>query len=261
MLRSRLSPCLLIKDGALVKSRQFKDFKYVGDPLNAVRIFNELYVDEVIILDISATKENKEPDFELISNISSQCRMPLCYGGGVKNLETIIKLISLGVEKVAIGTSAFKNPKIIEEASKVIGSQSVVVVLDVAKSRFRRNLTCKYLNGSKDSRKSPIEASHYFTNLGAGEILLQSIERDGTLQGYDKKLISLLKENISCPITVLGGGASYENISEISYTFGPIGISAGSLFVFQGIHRAVLINYPTKKEKQSITAPRLKFEK
>ena len=149
MLRSRLSPCLLIKDGALVKSINFSNYKYVGDPLNAVRIFNELYVDEIIILDIGASKNNRKPDFELISNISSQCRMPLCYGGGINDLDTIQRLISLGIEKVAIGKSSFDNPELISKASRLVGSQSIVCCLDIAKSRFSRRLSCRFLNGKK----------------------------------------------------------------------------------------------------------------
>lgn len=261
MLRSRLSPCLLINDGALVKSIKFGNYKYIGDPLNAVRIFNELCVDEIIILDISATKQKKSPDFELISNISSQCRMPLCYGGGINDLETIIKLISLGVEKLAIGTSAFTNTKLIEEASKVVGSQSIVVVLDIAKSRFRKQLTCKYSNGRKNAKINPLEAAKLFTQLGAGEILIQSIDSDGTLQGFNMNLINLMTKNINYPVTVLGGASSYENIKEVSDSFGPIGISAGSLFVFQGVHRAVLLNYPTRDEKIIITSPKEQFKK
>ena len=259
MLRSRLSPCLLIKEGALVKSINFKNFKYVGDPLNAVRIFNELYVDEIIILDIDATQNNRKPDFKLISNISSQCRMPLCYGGGINDLDTILELISLGVEKVALGTSAFTNPELIRDAALKIGSQSVVVVLDIGKSRFSKKLTCKYLNGRKNAKKDPLEAANYFNKLGAGEILIQSIERDGTLEGFDKELIKSLTNNINYPVTVLGGASSYENIKEISENFGPIGISAGSLFVFQGVHKAVLINYPNLEEKKGMTSPKLKF--
>ena len=160
MLRTRLSPCLLIKDGALVKSVNFKQHKYVGDPLNAVRIFNELYVDEIIILDISATKNKKKPNFELISNISSQCRMPLCYGGGINDLETILKLVSLGVEKVAIGTAAFINPELIKKASEKVGTQSIVAILDVTKLDFKR-LTCKYMNGKKDSKMNDRSKKFY----------------------------------------------------------------------------------------------------
>mgnify|MGYP001239916235 CR=1 FL=1 len=253
MLRSRLSPCLLINDGALVKSINFSNYKYVGDPLNAVRIFNELYVDEIIILDISASRNNKQPDFDLISNISSQCRMPLCYGGGIKDLDTIQKLISLGIEKVAIGKSSFDNPKLIEKASKLVGSQSIVCCLDIARSRFSKRLSCRYLNGKKDSRKHPILAANELINLGAGEIIFQSIENDGKKCGYDQYLIRSLVENINYPVTILGGASSYENIREISDNFGPIGISAGSIFVFQGIHSAVLINYPDSNEKKRLT--------
>ena len=215
MLRSRLSPCLLINNGALVKSIRFKDYKYIGDPLNAVRIFNELFVDEIIILDISASKNNNPPDFELISDISSQCRMPLCYGGGIKDMETIVKLIGLGVEKIALGSILFSKPDLIKKASEILGSQSVVAVLDIAKSKFRKRFTCKYLNGKKDSKMDPINAANKFISLGAGEILLQSIDRDGTLCGFDKNLIQSVANKINCPLTVLGGASSYENLKDI----------------------------------------------
>ncbi len=255
MLRSRLSVCLLINEGALVKSTKFKNFKYVGDPLNAVRIFNELNVDELIILDISATRNNKPPDFDLISNISSQCRMPLCYGGGIKDINTIVNLISLGIEKVALGSSCFMQPNLIKQASEIVGSQSVVAVIDVARTRFTKRLICRFLNGKKDSRKDPLEAAKLFTSLGAGEILLQSIDNDGTLKGFDRSILESVKKELNYPITVLGGASSYENIKEISDAYGPLGVSAGSVFVFEGIHKAVLINYPAKEEKILMTTP------
>ena len=233
MLRSRLSVCLLINEGALVKSTKFKNFKYVGDPLNTVRIFNELNIDELIILDISATRNNKPPDFDLISNISSQCRMPLCYGGGIKDINTIVNLISLGIEKVALGSSSFIYPNLIKEASEIVGSQSVVAVLDVARTRFTKRLTCKFLNGKKDSRKDPLEAAKFFTSLGAGEILLQSIDNDGTLKGFDRSIVESVKKDFNYPLTILGGASSYENIKEISDAYGPLGVSAGSVFILR----------------------------
>ena len=185
--------------------------------------------------------------------------MPLCYGGGINDLETILKLVSLGVEKVAIGTSAFINPDLIKQASEKVGSQSLVAILDVTKTRFSKRLTCKYMNGKKDSKMNPIEAAKNFIKQGAGEILVQSIDNDGTMNGYDEDLIKTFMDNINYPVTVLGGASSYENIKKISDNFGPLGISAGSIFVFQGIHKAVLINYPSKNEKLFLTLPKDKI--
>ena len=182
--------------------------------------------------------------------------MPLCYGGGINDLETILKLVSLGVEKVAIGTAAFINPELIKQASEKVGTQSIVAILDVTKTRFSKRLTCKYMNGKKDSKMNPIEAAKNFIKQGAGEILVQSIDNDGTMNGYDEDLIKTFMDNINYPVTVLGGASSYENIKKISDSFGPLGISAGSIFVFHGIHKAVLINYPSKNEKIFLTLPR-----
>ena len=252
MLNSRITPCLLIDNDELYKTVKFKSPKYVGDPLNAVRIFNEKEVDELVVLDITATQKNKEPDWTLISHIARECRMPLCYGGGGKTVGQVEKLVSLGVEKVAIGYAAFSNPKMVSEAINKVGKQSIVGILDVKKTRFKRNYDAFVYRGIKKTNMNHIEYSNYLINLGVGEILLQNIDNDGTMKGFDKKLIKEIYENIEIPLTVLGGAASLEDIKNLVKEFRIIGIAAGSIFIFKGKHKAVLINYPDKLQKKEI---------
>lgn len=252
MLNSRITPCLLIDNDELYKTVNFKSPKYVGDPLNAVRIFNEKEVDELVVLDITSTQKNKEPDWNLISHISRECRMPLCYGGGVNTIEHVEKLVSLGVEKVAIGYAAFINPEMIRQAINRVGRQSVVGILDVKKNRLKRNYEAFVFRGNKKTNMNHIEYSNYLINLGVGEILLQNIDLDGTMKGFDKKLIKDIYENIEIPLTVLGGASSLEDIKTLVNQFKIIGIAAGSIFIFKGKYKAVLINYPDHLQKMEI---------
>ncbi len=252
MLNSRITPCLLIDNDELYKTVNFKFPKYVGDPLNAVRIFNEKEVDELVVLDITSTQRNKEPDWTLISHISRECRMPLCYGGGVNTVEHVEKLVSLGVEKVAIGHAAFFNPEMVRQAIKHVGKQSIVGILDVKKTILKRNYEAFVCRGIKKTNMNHIEYSDYLINLGVGEILLQNIDLDGTMKGFDKKLIKEIYENIDIPLTVLGGAASLEDIKNLVKEFKIIGIAAGSIFIFKGKHKAVLINYPDHLQKMEI---------
>ena len=252
MLNSRITPCLLIDNDELYKTVNFKSPKYVGDPLNAVRIFNEKEVDELVVLDITSTQKNKEPDWTLISHISRECRMPLCYGGGVNTVEQVEKLVSLGVEKVAIGYTAFSNPEMVSKAIKRVGKQSIVGILDVKKTGFKGNYEAFVCRGIKRTCMNHIEYSNYLINLGVGEILLQNIDLDGTMKGFDKKLIKDIYENIEIPLTVLGGAASLKDIENLVNEFKIIGIAAGSIFIFKGKHKAVLINYPDHAQKRKI---------
>ena len=180
MLRPRIIPCLLIKDKGLVKTVNFKDPKYVGDPINAVRIFNEKEVDEIIIVDIDASAEKREPDYKMIENLAAECRMPLCYGGGVKTSEQVKRIVELGVEKVAISSAAIEHPDIITESSEMVGNQTVVVVLDVKKNTFGNKYEVRTYNGKTKTGKSPIELSQQMEKLGAGEIVINSIDNDGS---------------------------------------------------------------------------------
>jgi imidazole glycerol-phosphate synthase subunit HisF len=252
MLASRIIPCLLVKDGGLVKSIQFGDYKYIGDPINAVRIFNEKEVDELVILDIDASAERREPNYEMIANVAHQCRMPLCYGGGVRTVEQIQRIIGLGVEKVAIGAAAHENPDLIVEGARVVGAQSVAVILDVR--RGKRGYEVFRHNGATGTGKTPVELGQHFERLGAGEIIVNSIDDDGVMQGYDLTLTDQMYRAIRVPLTVLGGAGSQEHIRQLLARFGQIGAAAGSLFVYKGKFKAVLINYPTASEKRVILA-------
>ncbi len=252
MLRFRLTPCLLVKDKGLVKTINFKDPKYVGDPLNAVKIFNEKEVDELIVLDIDATMHSKNIDVTMIKNLAAECRMPLCYGGGVSSVDQVQKIISLGVEKVALSAAALFNPELIVQAARTVGSQSVVVVIDVKKRRFSKKYDIYTHNGTKKNKKDFISWVIEIQKLGAGEILINSIDRDGVMKGYDIEMVRLVKEVTTIPITVLGGAGSIKDVNELISRFGVIGAAAGSLFVFKGKYRAVLINYPNILEKNKI---------
>lgn len=253
MLRPRIIPCLLVKNGGLVKTVNFSSPKYVGDPINAVRIFNEKEVDELIVVDIDATVHNREPDYAMIRNLAAECRMPLCYGGGVKTVEQIQKIISLGVEKVALSAVAVSTPDLISDAAARVGSQSVVVVMDVKKKGL---ISSKYEvythNGTQSTGLNPVDFAKRVEVLGAGEVVVNSIDQDGLMKGYDLSLISQVRESISLPLTVLGGAGSLKDIAALVKTFGIIGAAAGSLFVFKGKYRAVLINYPNRFEKDSL---------
>lgn len=260
MLRSRIIPCLLVKNGGLVKTVQFDSPKYVGDPLNAVRIFNEKEVDELFVIDIDATAQNREPNYQLIQNLAGECRMPLCYGGGVKTVEQIQRIVGLGVEKVSFSSSAVITPNLISEAAEKVGSQSVVVVIDVRKSGFLRKHEVYTHNGMKKTGLNPIDFARKVQKLGAGEVVINSIERDGHMKGYDLHLVQEIREAINLPLTVLGGAGSLEDISGLIQRFGTIGAAAGSLFVFKGKYRAVLINYPSHEEKETLFAGALTLD-
>ena len=252
MLRPRIIPCLLIRNGGLVKTVRFGDSKYVGDPLNAVRIFNEKEVDELVVLDIDATVQGREPNYGLIENLAAECRMPLCYGGGVKTIDHIQRIVGMGVEKVSICSAAVENPRLISEAASRVGSQSVVVIMDVKKSAWLKKSEIFTRNGTHETGLIPVDFAKKCEVLGAGEIVIQSIDRDGTLAGYDLDLVAQIREAISLPITVLGGAGSHDDIIALVKRFGIIGAGAGTLFVFKGKYRAVLINYPSRGEKEAI---------
>lgn len=252
MLYPRIIPCLLIQDGGLVKTQKFKNPKYVGDPLNAVRIFNEKEVDELMVIDISASSKGNAPDEKLIANIASECRMPLCYGGGVKSVEQFEKLVQLGVEKVAISSAAVENPDLVSNAAERVGSQSVVVVLDVKYTGIFKRREIMLFNGSKRTGIEPLEFAKNMQDRGAGEIVVNSVDRDGTMQGYDLELISAVKEKINLPLTVIGGAGSLADIRDLTRVHPIIGAAAGSIFVFKGKYRAVLIQYFSTEEKKSI---------
>lgn len=251
MLRPRIIPSLLIHDNGLVKTVNFKTPKYVGDPINAVKIFNEKAVDELAIFDIDATVLRKEPNYSLIERLASQSMMPLCYGGGVKTVEQAQRIFSLGVEKIALSSAVIQNPKLITQIADRVGSQSVIVVLDV-KKKLLGGYEVYTHNGKKSTGVNPFNFVEEAQKLGAGEIVINSIDRDGVMKGYDLDLIAKIREKISLPMTVVGGAGSLGDIEKVIDNHGVIGVAAGSLFVFKGPYKAVLINYPTKLEKNKI---------
>lgn len=251
MLRPRIIPCLLVRNKGLVKTVKFGPSKYVGDPINAVKIFNEKEADELIVLDIDATATGAAPDFAMIQKLAAECRMPLCYGGGVTTVEQAKRIIGLGVEKVAISAAAMANPNLISAIAAEVGSQSVVVVLDVKKSLFGKYEVCTR-NGQKSTGRSPVEVAQQAEKLGAGEIVINSIDNDGQMKGYDLDLAAKVREAIRLPMSVLGGAGSLLDIGRLVSVCGVVGAAAGSLFVFKGSYRAVLINYPDQAQKEDI---------
>jgi cyclase len=252
MVRSRIIPCLLIQNKGLVKTVNFKDPKYVGDPINAVKIFNEKEVDELIVLDIDATKENRGPNLKMIKSLADECRMPFCYGGGITTVEQAVKIISLGAEKIALSYSALTNINLCQEIGDIIGNQSVVVVLDVKKKKIFGGYDIYTHNGTKKSNWKLNDLISKLEEIGIGEIVINSIDNDGLMQGYDLPLIESIREKCSMPITVIGGAGSIQHIKDLISKFKIIGAAAGSLFVFKGKYKAVLISYPNREERKPI---------
>ena len=238
-------------DKGLVKTVKFKNPKYVGDPVNAVKIFNEKEVDELSIFDIDATVLGREPDFGLIEKLANQSRMPICYGGGVKTVEQAQKIFGLGIEKIALSSSVINNPKLISEISQRVGSQSVIVVMDI-KKKLLGGYEIYTHNGKKSTGIDPVSFAKKVQEYGAGEIIINSIDQDGMMKGFDMSLISKMREVVYIPVTVLGGAGNINDIKRVIQQYGIIGVAAGSLFVFKGKYKAVLINYPVKDIKEQI---------
>ena len=254
MLRPRIIPCLLVHQGGLVKTVEFKDHKYVGDPINAVKIFNEKEADELVVLDIDATVNGVEPDYRMIANLAAECRMPLCYGGGVRTPEQAKKIIGLGVEKVAMSAAAVEDATLVTRIAGAVGRQSVVVVLDVRKKTglFAKGYEVFTHNGKKPTKADPFELAQRMQAAGAGEIVINSIDRDGQMKGYDLALAARMRQELRIPLTFLGGAGSHQDIGALLGECGVVGASAGSLFVFKGPYRAVLINYPNPEQKDGV---------
>lgn len=251
MIPTRVIPCLLLKGLGLVKTVKFKDPKYVGDPRNAVKLFNDLEVDELVLLDIEATKQGARPRFDLIQEIVSEAFMPLGYGGGVNNLEDARRLLQLGVEKVVVCSHAHADPDFVTRAADEFGSQSVVVCLDV-----KRNLFGKYEvfthGGTKGTKRDPVTFAKELQAKGAGEIIVNSIDRDGTMAGYDLGLVRAVSDAVTVPVVACGGAGGVEDLGRAVREGGASAVSAGSMFVFHGKHRAVLINFPPLAERRRV---------
>ena len=251
MFFPRVIPVLLLKNNGLVKTKKFNKSKYIGDPINAVRIFNEKEVDEIVFLDIQASKKKQPPDYEMIKKIASECFMPLAYGGGITKLNQVDKILNIGVEKIVINSSSLSNPDLIGEIAKVIGSQSVVISLDV-----KKNLFGNYGIFSHTNQKIPnISLKNYLRKLeeyGAGEIIINSVDKDGMMEGYDIKLLNLVKETVRVPFIACGGAGNIDDLKDGINIGGAHAVAAGSMFVFHGKHNAVLINYLSEKQLKYI---------
>lgn len=252
MLRPRIIPCLLIHEGGLVKTVNFRNPKYIGDPINAVRIFNEKEADELIVLDIDATETSREPNYTVIGHLAAECRMPLCYGGGVRSVQQAKTIIRLGVEKVSISAAAVENLELIREIAREVGNQSVVVTLDVRKRPDDLDYDVWTHNGKRNTRRSVFEMATKAEEAGAGEIVINSIGEDGVMKGYDLTLAERIRGSVHVPISLLGGAGSLKDIEALFRSCGVVGAAAGSLFVFKGPYRAVLINYPNRKQKEDM---------
>ena len=252
MLRPRITPCLLVRNGGLVKTVAFGGGKYVGDPLNAVKIFNEKESDELIVLDIDASAKGAEPDVRMIAELAVECRMPLCYGGGVKTTAQAKAIIGLGVEKVGISSAAIEDPRLVAAIAAEVGSQSVVVVIDVRKRPGSDDYDVWTHNGRRNSGKLARQVAQEAEAQGAGEILVNSIDNDGLMKGYDLALARHIRDATRLPMTVLGGAGSLADIGRLFAACGVIGAAAGSLFVFKGAYKAVLINYPNQAQKEEL---------
>lgn len=252
MLQPRIIPCLLLHEGGLVKTVKFKKPRYVGDPINAVKIFNEKEVDEIILIDIDAAREQREPDYELINDIASEAFMPICYGGNVTTALQMRKIFSLGIEKISISSAAIESPELIKEAATIFGSQSIIVTLDVKKGLFDKKIQVVTHNASKKTGMCPVHLAKYFEEKGAGELLVNYVDRDGIMEGYDIELIKKISSTVNIPVIALGGAGSLDDMKLVIKEGGASAAAAGSLFVFKGVHHAVLINYPSQSELRNL---------
>lgn len=251
MLATRLMPCLLMSNGALVKTVRFKNPTYVGDPENAVRIFNQKEVDELILLDIEATTSGRGIDYETIEKVVSECFMPICYGGGVRSLQEMRRLYNMGIEKLSLGAAAFEVPDLIRQASEEFGSQAVVVTLDVRKGLLG-GYTVRTRRGATDVRLSPVAAAQRVEAQGAGEIVLYSIDRDGTWSGFDLKLIKDVTQVAGVPVIACGGAGSMDDIRAAVQEGNASAVAIGSMAVFQGKDLGVLIKFPPRKAQEAV---------
>ncbi|HWY36791.1 MAG TPA: AglZ/HisF2 family acetamidino modification protein [Nitrosopumilaceae archaeon] len=250
MIRVRVIPVLLISKGGLVKSIRFKKYQYVGDPINAVKIFNEKEIDEIVILDIDATREGRGPNMQQVKEIAGEAFIPLAYGGGISKIDEIKEMFYLGVEKVILNSQAVKNPSLINNAAKLVGSQSVVVSIDVKKNFFGKYRVYTR-NGTENTGMDPVVFAGKMQEEGAGEIFMNSIDKDGMYSGYDLELVKIVTDSLSIPLIICGGASSVDDFRP-AIQHGASAVAAGSLFVFQRPHKAVLISYPSQdvlKEK------------
>ena len=247
MFRPRIIPVLLLKDLALVKSVQFKNYKYIGDPINAVRIFNDLEADELVFLDITASKKRRLISLDFVKAVGEESQMPFCVGGGIRSLENIKAVIRAGAEKVVLNTCAGRDPEFVKAASDEFGSSTIVICVDLKRTFFGFERAWVF-GGSRATRYSPVDFARVMEDKGAGELIIQSIERDGTMKGYDIDLIRSISQAVSIPVVALGGAGRIEDLVEGYRNGFANGLAAGSLFLYQDRGRGVLINYPQRTD-------------
>lgn len=251
MLKTRVIPCLLIKEGKLVKTVRFKNPSYVGDPINAIKIYNEKEVDELILLDITATLEGREPPFELLEEVADECFMPVCYGGGIRGVDQVRRIFNLGIEKVAINSFAAEQPEFITEAAELFGRQSIVLSLDVRKT-FLGKYGVRTHSGRKAANADPVAYARKMEALGVGEVLLYAMHRDGTWQGYDVELIKAVSEAVSVPVIACGGAGCMDHLGPAVAAGGASALALGSMAVYQGKDLGVLINFPSRHDIETM---------
>jgi cyclase len=252
MLRTRVIPVLLLRNKGLVKTVKFGKSTYIGDPINAVKLFNDKGVDELVFLDIDASKEKRGPNFELIKNIATECFMPLGYGGGISTLEDIKQLFSIGVEKVILNAAALKDTQLISKAAQIFGGQSIVVSIDVNKNLFGKYLVYSH-SKTVHNKTNLLDYIKEVESAGAGELIINAVDKDGVMEGYDLKLIEQVAQAVSVPVVACGGAGTVLDFKK-AVIAGASGVAAGSVFIYHGPHRAVLINYPTQEELKKILA-------
>jgi cyclase len=251
MLKTRVMPCLLVSNGRLVKTVRFRNPAYVGDPVNAIKIYNEKEVDELILLDITATAEGRRPDFSFLSEVADECFMPLAYGGGIRDIDDISRIFSLGIEKVAINSYALENPSFVEKAAAVFGSQSILLSMDVKKNLFGKYRV--YGRGGRNGTDhEPAAWAARMERIGAGEILLNSIDQDGTMEGYDTTLIRKVTEAVTVPVIACGGAGRIQDFKMAVEEGGASAVATGSMVVYQGKNKGVLINFPSQDDLKNI---------
>lgn len=250
MFRPRLIPVLLLKDNVLVKSLKFGDYRYIGDPINAVKIFNDLKADELVFLDIQATRAGKPIPIDFVRQVAEEADMPFSVGGGLKSLDAIQSVLHSGAERAIIGEHAVRNPDFVKAASEEFGTSSILVCMDVKKTLFPRS-RMKVVNGTASTEFTPVEFAKLMEEKGAGELIVQSIDRDGTMKGYDVDLLREISEAVSVPVTALGGAGNLGHMQEVYRQTAVNGFGAGSMFVFHGEYRSVLISYPSRKDIRS----------
>ena len=253
MLRTRLIPCLQLRHGSLVKTRRFGKFEYIGDPANTCRIFNECEVDELAIVDIAASREGRGPDFKVLEDVAEECFMPVAYGGGITSLDQAERILRLGMEKVIIGTAGYDNPSLLSEIARAFGSQCLIAAIDVAGSEGRWR--CKSRSATRDTGLAPVEWARRVEDCGAGEILLTSIEREGTWEGFDQPLIKAVSEAVRIPVIAHGGAGNDGDIVEAVTQAGASAVALGSLVVFQKRNMGVLVNFPEHFRDWMTTEP------